>query len=350
LSGVALTATANLNISWGADDNNSGATNNRSVTFDAAQSGLAGLTSNGLEVHFTLLANGTTLVAYTGAVVPTTTTSAGVVFYATLDDTGTGSYNFTLVDNLDHATANTEDNKTLTFAFTATDADGDSIKSSFNVVVNDDAPTFTAPVQSQSVDEEGLAGGNAGDSYPTFNAAGVANDLSGVALTATANLNISWGADDNNSGATNKRSVTFDAAQSGLAGLTSNGLEVHFTLLANGTTLVAYTGAVVPTTTTSAGVVFYATLDDTGTGSYNFTLVDNLDHATANTEDNKTLTFAFTATDPAGDTIKSSFNVVVNDDAPTFTAPVQSQSVDEEGLAGGNAGDSYPTFNAAGVA
>src|SRR4029079_15879553 len=307
LSGVALTATANLNISWGADDNNSGATNNRSVTFDAAQSGLAGLTSNGLEVHFTLLANGTTLVAYTGAVVPTTTTSAGVVFYATLDDTGTGSYNFTLVDNLDHATANTEDNKTLTFAFTATDADGDSIKSSFNVVVNDDAPTFTAPVQSQSVDEEGLA---------------------------SAVLNIAWGVDNTENdalnGATGDRIVIFNAAQPDLAGLTSSGLAVHFTLLANGTTLVAYTGAIVPTTTTSAGVVFYASLNDDNAGSYNFTRVGNI----ANTGDGA-LTFAFVAKDSDGDTVTSTFTVNVGQ------API----VDLNGVAGSGNNNtvSYPS-------
>src|SRR4029078_12998217 len=78
------------------------------------------------------------------------------------------------------------------------------------VIIEDDSPTFTAPVQSQSVDEEGLAGGNAGDSYPTFNAAGVANDLSGVALTATANLNISWGADDNNNAGTTHTHVRVD--------------------------------------------------------------------------------------------------------------------------------------------
>ena len=224
-----------------------------------------------------LLSNGTTLVGYTGAVVPTATNSAGVVFYATLNDDNAGSYNFTLVDNLDHPTANTEDDLNLVFGFTAKDFDGDTVSGTFSVVADNDAPVLTAPVTQHFVDEEGLASASTqNDPY--------AGDLPGIVLTASDSLNIAWGADnaDNDAliGATGDRTVTFNATQPfDSLNLTSNGLAVHFVLLSNGTTLVGYTGAVVSTATNSAGVVFYATLNDDNAGSYNFTLVDNLDRS-----------------------------------------------------------------------
>ena len=336
LPGIVLTASDSLNIAWGADnaDNDAliGATGDRTVTFNATQPfDSLNLTSNGLAVHFVLLSNGTTLVGYTGAVVPTATNSAGVVFYATLNDDNAGSYNFTLVDNLDHPTANTEDDLNLVFGFTAKDSDGDTVSGTFSVVADDDAPVLTAPVTQHFVDEEGLASASTqNDPY--------AGDLPGIVLTASDSLNIAWGADnaDNDAliGATGDRTVTFNATQPfDSLNLTSNGLAVHFVLLSNGTTLVGYTGAVVPTATNSAGVVFYATLNDDNAGSYNFTLVDNLDHPTANTEDDLNLVFGFTAKDSDGDTVSGTFSVVADDDAPVLTAPVTQHFVDEEGLA-----------------
>ena len=141
--------------------------------------------------------------------------------------------------------------------FTAKDSDGDTVSGTFSVVADDDAPVLTAPVAHPVGERRRLW-------QPPI-------------------LNIAWGADnaDNDAliGATGDRIVTFNAAQPDLAGLTSNGLAVHFVLLSNGTTLVGYTGAVVPTATNSAGVVFYATLNDDNAGSYNFTLVGNIANA-----------------------------------------------------------------------
>ena len=235
LPGIVLTASDSLNIAWGADnaDNDAliGATGDRTVTFNATQPfDSLNLTSNGLAVHFVLLSNGTTLVGYTGAVVPTATNSAGVVFYATLNDDNAGSYNFTLVDNLDHPTANTEDDLNLDLRAsppripTATPSSG-----TFSVVADDDAPVLTAPVTQHFVDEEGLASASTQDDP-------YAGDLPGIVLTANDSLNIAWGADnaDNDTliGATGDRTVTFNATQPfDSLNLTSNGLAVHFVLL-----------------------------------------------------------------------------------------------------------------------
>jgi T1SS-143 domain-containing protein len=58
-------------------------------------------------------------------------------------NTGTGQYSFTLLDNLDHPINSTEDNLLLSFGFTATDGDGDSVAGTFTVDVDDDMPTLT---------------------------------------------------------------------------------------------------------------------------------------------------------------------------------------------------------------
>ena len=150
-------------------------------------------------------------MGYTGAVAPTATSDASVVFFATLNDDANGSYQFTLKGNLDHPLLNTEDDFNLTFAFTAKDSDGDTQSGSFTVLVDDDALAIGS-VTTQTVDEEGLVGGNAGDSYSS-------GDATGEALTATASLNISWGADnaDNDAlvGATGDRTVTYNVSQPG---------------------------------------------------------------------------------------------------------------------------------------
>ena len=85
-------------------------------------------------MHFTFFNDGTTLVAYTSNVVPTATNSAGVVFYATLNDDSAGSYNFTQVGNV----ANAVDG--LTFGFTAKDSDGDTVTGTFTVEVKTGDP------------------------------------------------------------------------------------------------------------------------------------------------------------------------------------------------------------------
>ena len=142
IAGAAVTSSGNLAISWGSDNANptaGGGFGDRSVAFSDAQPGLSGLSSNNAPVSIAVLADGT-LVGYVGATTPTGTDEPGVVFFATLSDADSGSYVFTLTGNLDHSEAGTEDDIVLTFAFTATDGDGDTAESTFTVTVDDDAP------------------------------------------------------------------------------------------------------------------------------------------------------------------------------------------------------------------
>ncbi len=302
--------TGSLNISWGADDANTGqgGAGDRSVAFTSADVSTQGqdgeaLSSHGLAVLTVLLADGT-LVGYTGESAPTAISASNVVFYATVSDTDNGHYNFTLVQSLDDAKGS--DAIKLTFGYTATDSDGDTASNTFTVSIADDKPV-AATGDAGSVAEGALAN---------------AKEIPHVETdaTATGSLNISWGADNANTnhGGAGDRLVAFTNASVATEGqdgeaLSSHGLAVHTVLLADGT-LVGYTGEAAPTVTSASNVVFYATVSDTDNGHYNFTLVQSLDDAKGS--DAIKLTFGYTAMDADGDTATNSFTVVVADDKP----------------------------------
>ncbi|MEM9635182.1 MAG: DUF5801 repeats-in-toxin domain-containing protein [Pseudomonadota bacterium] len=353
LSGSAITSSGTLGISWGSDNANptsGGGTGDRSVSFSGTQSGLSGLTSNGNSVSVSILADGT-LVGYTGDTEPTSSTDSSVVFFASLSDADSGSYQFTLAGNLDHSQAGTEDDIVLSIAFTATDGDGDTASSTFEVTVDDDAPVIVE-TSSAVVDEDDLAttqgdlaDGNdddqAGDNITVSD--GIL-DTDGDATTVAGDLAIEWGADASNSvvdgGASSgngDRAVTF--ATTAIAtlealDLTSQGEALSYELSNSDSVLTA--------TSADGRIVFTVTLSDENSGSFVLDLNDVLDHPEANTEDNLALTFDFTATDSDGDSASSSFQVTVDDDSPVLTGDVGFSQVDEEGLSGGNVGESYP--------
>jgi T1SS-143 domain-containing protein len=190
-----------------------------------------------------------------------------------------------------------------------------------------------APVDG-GVDEGGLVGDNAGNSDVTTPppapdrsavreqiASSPDEGVDGQETTATGSLDISWGADDNNvasqeegSGAAGAlqtaaeadRSVAFDSNQPSFEGLTSNGEAVKYGLNEDGTILTATAGI-------GGSTVFSVSLSDLESGSYNFSLLETLDHPPSNTEDDLNLEFNFTATDSDGDTASSSFTVMVED-------------------------------------
>ncbi|MGP9811308.1 T1SS-143 repeat domain-containing protein [Rhodopseudomonas sp. NSM] len=347
----ASVSNVSLNIAWGADDanDNDGQPGDRSVAFGSANVAISGayqgttLTSFGVAVHTTVLSNGT-LVGYTGATVPASTSASNVVFFATLSDANSGEYSFTLVKPLDHAAGNGENALSLTFAYTATDSDGDSSSSTFTVSIVDDAPVIGTPYQDGVVEEEqwivvgagneDTSGAADGDYWGSF--FGIPYFVDVTTETAGGTLAISWGADsaNDNNGQPGDRSVSFTAA--GIAALeaqhlTSRGEEIHYKVftLNGGEALVAYTGDVapssVPSTTNAAiaaHVVFVVGVSDLGQGSYAFTLVDTIDHPGAvQGEEAVPLTFGFAATDSDGDTVTSSFTVRVIDDVPVIGRP-----------------------------
>ncbi|WP_377278828.1 DUF5801 repeats-in-toxin domain-containing protein [Rhizobium sp. R86522] len=363
---LSAVATGALNIRWGADDADTAADlgglgdrsiafTNETVTVANAYNG-ASLTSLGLAVSTTVLANGT-LVGYTGSTVPTSTAAANVVFHATLSDDVSGSYVFTLVKPLDHAAnegEGVENDLSLTFGYTATDSDGDTITGNFTVDVRDDVATIGTPFAGGIVEEEQwqVAGdGNEGvlgdgDADTLLNYDRTTHETGGT-------LAISWGSDNANDGNSQPgdRSVQFGPdARTNLEALnlTSDGDAIKYTTVTTGSgqqVLLAYTGSVIPTTvpaTTNAAlaanIVFSVALSDNGAGSYAFKLYDTLDHkGSVQGEDSQVLTFQFTATDSDGDvTEPATFSVKVIDDQPFAWGTLFARVVEEEELAGGN--------------
>ncbi|MGN6284716.1 MAG: T1SS-143 repeat domain-containing protein [Afipia sp.] len=342
-----------LGVLWGADHFNAhenggisetnGHAGDRSLVFTDAtvelSSGETTLTNNlfshGEQVHFALDQNGTRLIAFTGE----GEGEGDIVFTVDLTDTGNGGYIFTQYQELDHVGATGEqqqvnlDSLNLAFHYTATDSDGDAVTGSFKVTIEDDAPTINVEgIDNGQVVEDLLDHGNPGDTYT-----GVQGPES---VSFTGNLGVSWGADNSNSGSAN-RSLAFNGiteggavTDHGGAPVTSHDQAVHYHLAMDGdqAVLIGYTGDAAAED--QSNWVFKITLDDSSdTGSYTFTLLQPIDHPTANSEDNVILDFGFTATDADGDTATGSFGVTVNDDAPAASGTVEARTVDEGDIA-----------------
>lgn len=353
------TASGSLAIDWGADngdDETLTGDGNRSVVFtnaDVTARGTfgEGLTSMGRSVSTAILSDGT-LVGYTGEAIPPSAEGDNVVFFAKLDDDGAGSYEFTLVQPLDHADdeadeeadeeADAQNTLSLSFNYTATDADGDSASGRFTVNVEDDVP---------EVSEAGALSFAEDDVSPDAATDATETDV----LTKTAALNIDWGVDDDVRGTGDGygRTLAFiladgvptDTEGNPLA-LTSDGVALSYAVTAldnGGEQLVAFKG-----TDTAENRVFIVTLDPTAAGgAYTFTLAGNLDHAgdEANAEDRLSLSFGYTATDADGDADSESFRVTVVDDVPVSTGEVQNAGVYETELPNGSAPDSGSDLN-----
>lgn len=193
------------------------------------------------------------------------------------------------------------------------------------------------------VDEDGLAGPNAfgnHDSQPGD--IDVPNaDHDGNEATATGLLNIKWGADSADNGGADSttgtygtlaqdhpggngnRSVTFGSSPLAAFGgtltsghLTSHGEEIQLSFNADHTVLYGTAGAA----GVDARTVFEVSLSDDGSGSFRFVLLDQLDHAAGQNENNIALSFNYVATDSDGDHAAGTFTVVVNDDVPVAHA------------------------------
>jgi T1SS-143 domain-containing protein len=310
--GISATAIGSLNVTWGADGAaSSNSDGHQAVVFSnesVSVSGEAGavLTSHGLVVHTTVLADGT-LIGFTGDSVASTT-DANVVFYSTLSDSGKGSYSFTLVQALDHASGAAP--LTLTFDYTATDADGDSASNSFTISVVDDVPVAGASIADQTLTEHDLISESG-------------SLVSGGMSTGEVALNFSFGADG-----PAKTAVTFvnQIAASNitltdgaghvldLSHLTSGGNVLQYALSSDSTTLTAYYLSDGKEVT-----VFTVVLSENGTqtgGAYDFTLCRPLSDSDAT---DFQLSFAVVGHDGDGDTTAASqsFAVDIHSDIPT---------------------------------
>ncbi len=257
---TAEVAQGSLAIGWGADNDVS----LRSVGFDGVQN-VSGLASNGQAIHYEFTPGGSLLKALSA--------DGRLIFTVELSK-DTGQFKFTLLDSLDQSGASSA----VKFNFTATDADGDKASSSFTVNVADTAPSLLGQLPVGMVSEDG------------------------VKSTGNQSLGVSWGADDNNSGITNNRSVSFGNSQP--MGLFSNGNPVTYIFNAERTVLTAMAGG---------QAVFIVTLTDRASGAYAFELLQPLDHAApVNGSQFLDLKFGFTATDSDGDTAPGTFTVRVD--------------------------------------
>jgi T1SS-143 domain-containing protein len=299
---------------------------------------LGGFTSGGLPITVTSFAPvgaAPSFLALEGR------DSAGnLVFTITVTNRITGDFTFELVGKLDHPDAGSngsqddlDDLLRLGFTYTVTDRDGDSVTGTFNIDVQDDAPTIGAPVDG-SVNEDGLTG--KGDEprlvKRVSDSESDSEGESAGASRAEGSLAIRWGADNDlkreTLGEDGKpigddpvgRTVGFtgldtsstpaqiQAAIPGLAGLSSDGFPLSYRIeytkgtdgkWNGGYQLIAYKaffdgpfealrieddgGPIAEFPYPVEGeTIFIVTLNPTtANGSYSFELIGNLDHYAA---------------------------------------------------------------------
>ncbi|MGE3340318.1 MAG: DUF5801 repeats-in-toxin domain-containing protein, partial [Alphaproteobacteria bacterium] len=214
-------------------------------------------------------------------------------------DAASGSYTFTLLDQLDHAPADGENSLSLAFGVTVTDFDGDTEIAGFAVEVVDDIP---APVEggAVTVDEAAL------DSSTAISVTGNAAGALGIVDAPPAAFGFSLG-------------------QSAPLGLESQGEEIQYTVV-NAATLVAEA---------NGRTVFTIQLD-TVTGSYTFTLLDQIDHALGNEANLLSLGFAVDVVDFDGDAVATQFGVAIIDDVPVATSETPVSLSEDSATVSGN--------------
>jgi T1SS-143 domain-containing protein len=308
------------------------------------------LKSGGNEISYAVSEDGTQLFAFIDSAVGENgefdAETDELIFTVTLSDDGTGSYLFELVGSIDHEKGVDDDDAEIDFAFTAVDSDGDTTDGTFRVEVVDDEPSIDEnAVQDGVVEEEQAAVVGAGneDTGPNPEDADFRSGFLGLRFNdrttekAEGTLGIDWGADDANptsGGALGDRSVAFDPELDGPTALTSRGDAIRYELSSDGTVLTAIA---TDDSTGATRTVFTVSLSDNDNGSYEFTLIDTLDHpAEAEDENSLELEFAFVATDSDGDTVSNSFDVSVIDDRPFTIGTILPRYVEEEALSGGN--------------
>ena len=299
-------ATGSIAIDFGADGPDG--TSELVITLDAVDTadpalGPIALTKDGNPVT----------TSWNGATNTLTGSADGsTVFTLVVNDDGT--YDFSLLQNLDHPSTDSdgnndgnpqsgyEDDLVLSFTAKVTDADGSVDSDSFTVTIDDDMPIIGTPEDAVSAEAD-LINQTFGD------------------------LDINWGADNNDrrtgnfnqddvSGTPGDRSVTFsDTATPGNnivdslgvpLSLTSGGQELVYSLNSDSTILTAQAGG---------QTVFSVELEDDGSGQYRFIHQGVLDHPD-DAADSLDLNFMFKATDSDGDMVLATFKVTVVDDVP----------------------------------
>ena len=258
-----------------------GVADNRTVQEDTVVSG--NVLSNDTDADGNTLS--VTQFVINGVTYPAGSSSVNIPGVGSLVLNTNGSYTFTPLLNYNGSVPQV----------TYTLSDGaNTATSTLNITLTpvNDAPVVTN--QTQSVSEEGLANGltDTAGTTDTTNAA----TFSGVMVATDPDLTV----------------VSAWTLTSGPAGITSNGVAVNWTLSPDGHT---YTG--------TAGATTVATLTINNAGNYTFTLQAPIDHAGANVEDVRALSFGVSASDGslAG---AGTLTINVEDDSPNVIAPITS--------------------------
>ncbi|WP_458736994.1 T1SS-143 repeat domain-containing protein [Pseudomonas chlororaphis] len=265
----------------------SGADGLLSFSLSSDTSGLPALSSGGVALVYSVLGD-------------TLTAKAGAVDVFTFSLSAAGAYSFTLLQPLDHPAGNDENDITLNLGslLQATDKDGDTVTAApekLVITVDDDTPTANGTAEAGTVDEDGLANGIAG---------GV-GDVAGESTTANGSVTGIF-----QSGADVPLSYSLSSNTSGLPALSSGGVALAYSVLGN-------------TLTAKAGATDVFTLSLTVAGAYTFTLLQHLDHAAGNDENDITINLGslLQATDKDGDTVTAAADklvITVDDDTPTL--------------------------------
>uniref|UniRef100_UPI0005C8007C Ig-like domain-containing protein n=1 Tax=Thiomicrospira microaerophila TaxID=406020 RepID=UPI0005C8007C len=229
------------------------------------------------------------------ATVPDGSTVIVTTQYGALTIESDGSWSYTSNLAITHTQPANDHEVSDNFSYRLIDGDGDISNTATQLIdVLDTEPEVGTP-NNQSVSEEHLLTGSNPDSDK---------------LIKTGSLDLNLGAD--------AIDTTFDAAQPGLAGFTSNNKSVVFSISSNDHVLTA---------TADGSPVFEVTITNptAANAGYSFVLQGPLDHLAPGA--NLVPEFAFTVTDADGDTAIGTFQVeVVDDDIGT----TQSIGLDED--------------------
>ncbi|UCR84268.1 T1SS-143 repeat domain-containing protein [Pseudomonas chlororaphis] len=258
-----------------------------SYALSSDTSGLPALSSGGVALVYSVAGD-------------TLTAKAGAVDVFTFSLSAAGDYSFTLLQPLDHPAGNDENDIAINLGtmLQATDKDGDTVTAAAEklvITVDDDTPTANGTAEAGTVDEDGLANGIAG---------GI-GDVAGEATVASGSVTGIF-----QSGADVPLSYSLSSNTSGLPALSSGGVALAYSVLGN-------------TLTAKAGATDVFTLSLTVAGAYTFTLLQHLDHAAGNDENDLTINLGslLQATDKDGDTVTAAADklvITVDDDTPTL--------------------------------
>ncbi|WP_226699900.1 DUF5801 repeats-in-toxin domain-containing protein [Qipengyuania gaetbuli] len=235
----------------------------------------------------------------------TTQAAQGTVTY----DPATGLFTYTPAPG-----AGSNGNLTDSFTYTITDNDGDTSTATVEVTLKPDSEPQGGE-RTASVDDDGLAGGNATSTTGDLDANNGDDpaDTSEASFTGTLFFNV---------GNDTPAAIAFDPALEGASA--SLGTEtVSYSI--SGNTLTA---------SSARGAVFTVEITDSATGEYTVTLLQNVLHAAGSDENDASVSIDFTVTDSDGDQTSTNLGIVFDDDAPS--AYDNANDVSEGGSTAGN--------------